>query len=331
MLTPRENLLETIKVDGKPDRLVNQWEAYENIVGAPVASPRAIKGADPIQDGWGVWKVYPSNAPGAFPIHDAEHIVVKDIENWHEYVHAPNLIYPESAWEKAIESAESIDRTQKFAMFGVAPGIFEQCHYLCEISNTLLYFMENPDEMAEMIKYLKEYELTLAEQVCKYVKPDAINHHDDWGMQLSTFLRPEMFVEFFLDAYKEIYQYYHDHGVEIISHHSDSYAETLVPYMIEMGIDIWQGVLDTNNIEELLKTYGGQISFHGGLNNGIYDVENSDPDKIEEGVRELVAKSDHGKFLIPGLCAGVANFSSYPGVYDCVSEKISKVSDELFA
>ena len=31
-------------------------------------------------------------------------------------------------------------------------------------------------------------------------------------------------------------------GVDVIVHHSDSYAATLVPYMIEMGIDVWQGV-----------------------------------------------------------------------------------------
>ena len=46
-----------------------------------------------------------------------------------------------------------------------------------------------------------------------------------------------------MDTYKEIYKYWHDHGVEMIVHHSDSYAATLVPYMIEMGIDIWQGAL----------------------------------------------------------------------------------------
>ena len=40
-----------------------------------------------------------------------------------------------------------------------------------------------------------------------------------------------MFREFFLDAYKRIYGYYHDR-VELIIHHNDSYSATLVPTMI---------------------------------------------------------------------------------------------------
>ena len=107
-----------------------------------------------------------------------------------------------------------------------------------------MYYMTNPDEMHDLIKYLTECELKLAEGICTHLKPDAIFHHDDWGSERSTFLRPEMFAEFFLEPYKQIYGYYHDHGVELVFHHSDSYAATLVPYMIEMGIDVWQGCME---------------------------------------------------------------------------------------
>ena len=65
-----------------------------------------------------------------------------------------------------------------------------------------------------------------------------------------------MFNDFFLDAYKEIYGYYKSHGVEYVVHHSDSYAATLVPSMIEMGIDVFQGCMETNKVDELLKKYG---------------------------------------------------------------------------
>ena len=32
-----------------------------------------------------------------------------------------------------------------------------------------------------------------AEEICKYLKPDGLFHHDDWGSQTSTFMSPEMF------------------------------------------------------------------------------------------------------------------------------------------
>ena len=72
-----------------------------------------------------------------------------------------------------------------------------------------------------------------------------------------------MFEEFFLPAYKKIYKRYRDNGVELIVHHSDSYAATLVPYMIEMGVDIWQGVMTTNNVPELIQKIRRTDFLHG--------------------------------------------------------------------
>ena len=87
----------------------------------------------------------------------------------------------------------------------IAPGIFEQCHYLQEIQNALINFYEEPEYTQELIDYLTEWELEYAEKICKYLKPDAIFHHDDWGSQTSTFISPDMVEEFILPSYKKIY------------------------------------------------------------------------------------------------------------------------------
>lgn len=158
---------------------------------------------------------------------------------------------------------DAVDGEQAFKAAFVAPGLFEQTHHLCEISNALVYYITNPDEMHDLIKYLTEWELELAEGICSNLHPDALFHHDDWGGLDSTFMSPAMFDEFLLEPYKEIYGYYHSHGVELVIHHSDSYAATLVPSMIEMGIDVWQGCMETNNLPELIRKYGGKISFMG--------------------------------------------------------------------
>lgn len=43
--------------------------------------------------------------------------------------------------------------------------------------------------------------------------------------------------------------------------------------MIEMGIDVWQGCMETNNLPELIRKYGGKISFMGGIENRAVDFE----------------------------------------------------------
>ena len=182
--------------------------------------------------------------------------------------------------------------------------------------------------MHELIDYLTEYELILAEKLCHYVKPDGVFHHDDWGTQVSTFLSPEMFEEFFLPAYKQIYGYYKSHGADLIVHHTDSYAATLVPYMIDMGVSIWQGVMNTNNIPELIQKYGGKITFMGGIDSASVDRPDWTQDMVAKEVRR--ACTDCGKlYFIPNTTQGLP-MSTYPGVYEAVTAEINKMSSELF-
>lgn len=329
MLTKRQNLLETIK-GGNPDRFVNQYEAFSMILGNPysASNPKPQLGGPSVVDKWGVTKCWPAGTPGAFPIHDEEHIVCKDITHWRDYVKAPSVMFDDAAWEPFVKEVEKIDRNEYFATVFVAPGVFEQCHYLLEIQNCLMNFYEEPECMHELIDYITEFELQYAEQLCKHLKPDALFHHDDWGSQTSTFISPAMFEEFYLPAYKKIYGYYKEHGVELVVHHSDSYAATLVPYMIDMGVDIWQGVMTSNNIPELIKKYGPQISFMGGVDSAKIDYEGWTKEVVESEVRRACTECGT-KYFIPGASQGLA-MSTFPGVYEATSEAIDKMSKEMF-
>ncbi|KPU43136.1 methylcobalamin:coenzyme M methyltransferase [Oxobacter pfennigii] len=326
MLTKRQNLLETIR-GGKPDRFVNQWEAFGGVMGDPCKlRTRAERGGPDAVDSWGVTTTWPANVPGPFPVHDYEHKVVKDITRWKEVVHAPSLDVPDSAWDDVKAQASQIDRNEQFLTFFIAPGIFEQAHYLMGIDTTLLNFYEEPEAMHELIDYITDWKIKYAELVCKHLKPEAILHHDDWGSQINSFMSPEMFEEFIVPAFKRLYGYYKSHGVELIVHHSDSYAANLVPYMIEMGIDIWQGGLKSNNLPELVKKYGGQISFMGGINNGIVDVLDWTNELVAREVEEMCTSC--GKlYYIPSMCGGGPGATD---VYKAVSKEIDRMSSVMF-
>ena len=328
MLTKRQNLLETIR-GGNPDRFVNQYEALELIGDNPfsAAHPRVQQGETVVNE-WGVTMSFPENVPGAFPVHDDVHIVLKDAARWREFVKAPSLDFPASEWEKFVPAAEAVDRREKFAALRGAPGIFEQLHYLMGMEGCMISFYTEPEAMHELIDYITDWKIEYAKLQCRYFHPDALFHHDDWGSQLSTFLSPEMFREFIYPAFKRLYDCYRENGVELIVHHSDSYAATLVPYMIDMGIDIWQGCLTTNNVPELIKKYGGKISFMGNINNGVIDR----PDWTRELIAAEVERTcrECGKlYYIPCATMGGPN-SVYEGVYETVSEEIDRVSSIMF-
>ena len=325
MLTKRQNLMETIK-GGKPDRFVNQYEFMNIIMEAPMGVQ--FNYGQIWKDQWGITWNWPEGQLGMFPKHDGDHKVLKDIANWKNYVTIPKVETSDEAWGPAIAHANSVDRNEEFVTGFVAPGVFEMTHHLMSMEDALMALYEEPEAMHEFIEALTQRELAWAKVLIEKIHPDCIFHHDDWGSQKSSFISPEMFAEFFVPAYKKIYGYYKANGVELIVHHSDSYAANFVPYMIEMGIDIWQGVMTTNNTPELIKKYGGQISFMGDIDSGVVDFPAWTPEIVAQEVERAI-KNCGKLYFIPNLTQGL-NLSSFPGVYESASEAIDRINKQMF-
>ncbi|MDR1728024.1 MAG: uroporphyrinogen decarboxylase [Acidobacteriota bacterium] len=350
MLTKRQNLLETIK-GGNPDRFVNQYEAfmcqptkYGMIMVNPyVESGEQLAPGGTIKNQWGVTISWPAGVPGPFPVHDAEHKVLKDVTEWRKVVKAPNLDFPQKEWDKFKPSIEAIDRNEVFATVFNAPGIFEQTHYLMGIDSCLESFYEEPEALKELIDYITDWQLDYAKLLYENFHPDAVFQHDDWGSHLSSFISPAMFEEFLVPAYKKLYGFWKANGIELIVHHSDAYGANLVPAMIEIGIDIWQGPVTTNKTPELVKQYGGKISFMGDIDNGVIDrvhLVNEDGTPIDsaesKAAREVIAKEarraveTNGKLYYIPCCTMGGPESSFRGVYEALTEDIDKLSKEFF-
>ena len=330
MLTAKENMYQAIK-GGKPERFVNQYEGVQ-LLFTPYDlfhNPMAEEGGPEIVNAWGVTMSWPAGTPGEFPVHTPDKLLVKDIEDWKDYVKAPSLKFPDSDWEEAQKMFDAVDGTKSYKAAFIAPGIFEQVHYLCSLTEALVYYMTNEDEMAELIKYITEWELEMAEGICSHLHPDAIFHHDDWGSEINSFLRPEMFEDYFLDPYKEIYKYYHDHGVELIFHHSDSYGANLVEYMIEMGIDVWQGCMETNNVGELVDKYGDKITFMGNIDNKDVDFEGWTPEVCYQAADRALDEVGLKQGYIPCITQGGPG-SVYPGTYMELVKEIDRYNCEHF-
>ena len=138
MLTAKENLRECVK-GGKPDRVVNQYEGIALLFHPFLLSSPLMKKGDPdTVNAWGVTNSFPTNVPGAFPVHTPDKIVVKDIEHWQDYVHAPSLKFPDELWNVAKDMYAAVDGTKAYKATFIAPGLFEQTHHLCSMEEALM-------------------------------------------------------------------------------------------------------------------------------------------------------------------------------------------------
>ena len=330
MLTKRENMLEVLR-GGSPDRFVKQYEAIRFITKTPYTEKYpevpAGPGAPAVKTGWGFYNSWPAGQPGPFPLHDSEHLACPDITRWREYVHAPSLDFTEEDWRPCVEEAAKIDRSEYLVTAFNAPGMFELSHHLCEMQNAMMNLILEPEAVHELLDYISDWYLAYYKQICEHLKPDAFFQHDDWGSQRSPFVSNDMFEEFLLEPYKKIYGYLHDQGV-IVIHHNDSFCAPLVPYMIEMGIDVWQGCLSGNDLPELIKKYGKDITFMGGVDCGLVDREDATEETISQVVEPL-CKACGPLHFIPCSTQG-GNMTTYPHVYPLIDQQIDKMSKELF-
>jgi hypothetical protein len=331
MLSAIENLKETMKRDGHPDRFVNQYEFLHILLpDLYYMGNRPRKPGSEGCDGYGVFWRFREGQMGPLPVHDAEHTLIHDVCCWDEKLtRFPAAPEDPAYWAMLNDMAAKAVPGEQYATALYTQGIFERLHSLMGMEDAMIALYEEPEKVHELIDFLVAAELDFAKNIMDHVPGvRALLHHDDWGSNVNSFLSPAMFDEFITPAYKKIYGYWRERGVELIVHHSDSYAANLVPSMLEMGVDIWQGVFPENDIPKLVEQYGGRITFMGEIRTLAIDLPDVTDEEIAREVERACLKCK-GPSFIPCLTAGLP-ISHFPGVYDKVSGEIRRMSRELF-
>ena len=332
MLSKKENLLETMKRGGKPDRLVRQFEGTVMVPGDPVnfyIRGNRYPGMDPLYDRWGSRILWPAGEPGAIP--DSNYKVIPDVASWRDFVKVPDIVANCSAaelWEPYLERFNQVDRNENLAMVFAPTGIFERFHFLMGFEDTLCNFLLEPEAMADLAMAIGEYRYQGYKLMEEYAHPDAILSHDDWGSKTSLFVPPESWREVMVPAYRKGYDYLHEHGV-IIIHHSDSFCEPIIEDMVDLHIDIWQGVLPQNDIVKLQKQLDGRLCLSGGIDAAIVDRPDSTEEEIRAEVRRCCMEYCPGGNFIPCLTYGGPG-AIYPHVDEIIDDEIGRCSEELF-
>lgn len=330
MLTTKQNFLETIKKGGKPDRLAACYTAFKPVGGDPVfqfVRGNRIRGTYSY-DRWGTYIAFPEEQPAATPIVTAENQVIQDIEEWKKYVKVPDLRGNCSeGWETALANKAAIDKDEYMSITIMGTGIFEQLHMLMTFEDTLCNFLLYPDEMHELIDVITEYRLEYMKLIVENLHPDAILSHDDWGSKTSLFMAPDTWREFFKEPYRKLYDYLHANDVLVV-HHSDSFCEPIVEDMADIGIDVWQGVLPTNNIPEISKRLNGRMALMGGIDSGIDRADTPEEEIRKETRRACMEYGDLPQF-IPSITYGGPG-TIYPEVEKVIIDEIHKFNKEKF-
>ena len=322
MQTPKEIFLELLKPNGRPERVLKQYEALYMCLNDPINTYlRGNRRRGTVsRDRWGTTISFPADAPGAIPVHTDDLTVCPDVTHWEETVHAPDLAANCAAgWEDCRAAARSAAGEEKLLAGFMGTGIFEQCHFLMGFENTLTALYEHPDEMHRLIDYITDYRLGYVKLLIDNLHPDVIFSHDDWGTKDALFMHPDMWRAFFKEPYRRFYGYIRSRGC-IAIHHADSYLVPIVDDMAEIGIQVWQGVLPENDIPALQRHLQGKLVLMGGIGAAI-DRSDATPEEVCDYTRRTLRACCPGGHFIPSITYGRPG-AVYPHIDRYIDETI---------
>ena len=329
MQTPKEIFLELLKPDGKPERILKQYEALHMCLYDPINA--YLRGnrrrGTTSRDRWGTTISFPEDAPGATPLHGDGLTVCPDITRWREYVRAPDIAANcTEGWEECRAKARAAAGDEQLVAGFMGTGIFEQCHFLMGFENTLTALYEHPDEMHELIEYITAYRLQYVQLLIDNLQPDAIFSHDDWGTKSALFMKPDMWRAFFKEPYRRFYGYIRSRGC-IAIHHADSYLADIVDDMADIGIQVWQGTLPENNIPALQRRLKGRLVLMGGMGAAI-DRADATPEEITAYAEKTLRDCCPNGHFIPSITYGVPG-AVYPHIDQYIDLAIDRYNAEL--
>ena len=177
--------------------------------------------------------------------------------------------------------------------------LFERHWSLRGMTNALMDYYTNPDEVHRLFRALTDFYLRVIERAKTEEDADAIYSTDDLGTQTSTFFSPAIFDEFYAPYYRELIDRAHALDMHYWLHTCGN-VTSLLPRFIDLGLDVIHPIQKHAMHEEaVVQQFGGQIAFWAG-----FDVQQiipyGSPADVRQEVRHLIdtyARHD-GRFLL---------------------------------
>ncbi len=171
--------------------------------------------------------------------------------------------------------------------------IFEICQYLRGIEQFFIDLYDDPDFAHKLIEIVTN---KLIELNVYYLQPIApyiewLEFASDFGTQRAPFISPSIFEEFFLEPHKKLFEACKTAAPNVkIFLHSCGSVRPLMPYFIDMGVDIQsalQPAAEGMDSEALKKDFGHKLIFHGGV-----DIQYALTGSLEDTEAEVKKRMD---------------------------------------
>jgi uroporphyrinogen decarboxylase len=137
----------------------------------------------------------------------------------------------------------------------------------------LLYmFYDDPNLVEDMMDQVLYLDMEMAKGAFKDLKIDTVRFWEDMAYKSGTLISPEMIRKYMLPRYKQITDFVHSQGIDIIHADSDGNVEELIPLWLEVGVNFpWplEVAAGMDGIA-LRKKYGKDIIIGGNIDKRVF-------------------------------------------------------------
>ena len=171
---------------------------------------------------------------------------------------------------------------------------FERMQFLRGTENLFLDLAYESKELFLLRDMLHEFYLREVEMWAN-TDIDGFALDDDWGTQVNLLIPPTQWREIFKPLYREYCDILHSKG-KFVFFHSDGNIESILPDLIEIGVDALNCQLFCMDLERLADRFAGEITFWGEIDQQ-YVLPFGTTDQVREAVqrvRRAFAKGDGG-------------------------------------
>ncbi|MCL2628289.1 MAG: hypothetical protein FWD44_06310 [Oscillospiraceae bacterium] len=246
---------------------------------------------------------------------------IKERSDWEKAKHfLLNDIERRINFEMYRNAKAAADKAGRFFAWS-GPHLFEDILFICGHVNMLYGMADDPDWFIDMAQTYAE--LTIKMQEILFERegyPDGLFYYEDLGYKGKTFTSPKMYRELLFPVHKYTFDWAHERGLPIILH-SCGYVETLIPDLIEAGVDCLQTleVKAGMDVVKLHKEFGDRLSFMGGID--VRALYTNDGKTIDEELNRVIPIVKQGY----GFIAHSDHSIPYTVEYDSLKYYFDKV------
>ena len=212
---------------------------------------------------------------------------------WSRHVHSPwdHADDPDFFRQLREKTLHLRQTTDKALMIVCGCNLFEWGTFLRRMDNFLMDLICEPDQVARLLDELLKRHLVTLEKVCAAVGDivDIIRFGDDLGMTSGPFMAPDIYRQLFKPRHKILCDYVKTHSRMHTFIHSCGSISSLMPDMIDAGIEIFNPVqTNARNMspEFLKKEFGQSCTFWGGGIENVGTLNTGSKQQIRDQVFE---------------------------------------------